>query len=292
MHQSLYYDFWVKLASRASVIVALILIISKLIAWLYSGSASMLASLSDSFADAGASIINFIAIRYAINPADDDHRFGHGKAEPLATLAQSAFIFGTAFLLLFYGAERLTEPSGVTNTTIGIWTSVFAIVLTLGLVLLQKQALKHTNSRVIKADSIHYTSDILLNTSVLIALLLAQYGFWWSDGLFAVLIALYLGWQSIDLGYNSIHELMDRELGNETQQKIIEIATQPSEILGYHDLRTRQSGKTIFVQIHLEFDANLRLKEVHHIADQVQTAIETEFKNAEVIIHQDPHEVE
>ena len=288
MSQTSNYDFWVKLASRASVTVALILIAAKLIAWLYSGSASMLASLADSFADAGASIINFIALRYAIIPADDEHKFGHGKAEPLAALAQSAFILGTAFLLLFYGGERLTGPSGVTNTSIGIWTSVFAIVLTLGLVLLQRQALKHTNSRVIKADSIHYTSDILLNAAVLVALFLAQYGFWWADGLFAVLIALYLGWQAIDLGYHSIHDLMDRDLGEEIQQKIISIATRSSKVLGYHDLRTRQSGKTVFVQMHLEFDGNLSLREAHDIADQAEKAISAEFEHAEVIIHQDP----
>ncbi|RYV03915.1 divalent metal cation transporter FieF [Shewanella sp. OPT22] len=288
MHHSSNYDFWVKLASRASVIVALILIVAKLFAWLYSGSASMLASLADSFADAGASVINFIALRYAITPADDDHKFGHGKAEPLASLAQSAFILGTAFLLLFYGGERLTGPSGVTNTTIGIWTSIFAIILTLGLVLLQRKALKHTNSKVIKADSVHYTSDIMLNAAVLVALYLAQYGFWWADGLFAVLIALYLGWQSLDLGYHSIHELMDRDLGEEAQQRIIKIATEQPKVEGYHDLRTRQSGKTVFVQMHLELDGDLSLREAHDIADQVEKNISAEFEYAEVIIHQDP----
>ena len=282
------YDFWVKLASRASVVVALILIISKLFAWLYSGSASMLASLADSFADGGASVINFIALRYAIAPADAEHKFGHGKAEPLAALAQSAFILGTAFLLLFYGGERLTGPSGVTNTTIGIWTSIFAIVLTLALVILQRQALKHTNSRVIKADSMHYTSDLLLNAAVLLALFLAQYGFWWADGLFAVLIALYLGWQSIHLGYDSIHELMDKDLGETVQQQIIAIATKPSEVQGFHDLRTRQSGKTVFVQMHLEFDGNLSLREAHDIADRVERSISAKFEHAEVLIHQDP----
>ncbi len=288
MIQDTNYDFWVKLASRASVTVAFILIVAKLFAWLYSGSASMLASLADSFADAGASVINFIAIRYAITPADNDHRFGHGKAEPLAALAQSAFILGTAFLLLFYGGERLTGPSGVTNTTIGIWTSVFAIVLTLGLVLLQRQALKHTNSRVIKADSVHYTSDIMLNAAVLFALFLAQYGFWWADGLFAILIALYLGYQSLHLGYDSIHELMDRDLGDEVQQRITAIATQHPKVKGFHDLRTRQSGKTVFIQMHLELDGNLSLKEAHAIADQAEKAISAEFEHAEIIIHQDP----
>jgi len=223
MTETSQYDFWVKLASRASVATALTLITIKLLAWLYSGSASMLASLTDSFADALASIINFIAIRYALVPADHDHRYGHGKAEPLASLAQSAFIMGSAFLLLFYGGERLLNPSPVENATLGVVVSVVAIVLTLALVLLQKRALAATNSTVVEADSLHYKSDLFLNAAVLLALILSQYGWWWADGLFAVLIACYIGRQAFDLGYRSIQALLDRELDEETRQRIKQI---------------------------------------------------------------------
>ncbi|MGB0894389.1 MAG: cation diffusion facilitator family transporter [Parashewanella sp.] len=282
------YDFWVKFASRASVMTAFILIALKLFAWLYSGSASMFASLADSFADAASSIINFIAIRYALVPADSNHRFGHGKAEPLAALSQSAFILGTAFLLFFYGGERLLSPSPLTNSYIGIWVSAIAILLTLGLVLIQHQALKHTKSKVIAADALHYKSDLLLNASVLGALVLSQYGWWWIDGLFAIIIAAYLGKQSIQLAYDSIHELMDRDLGEAIQQRIIDIATKDPLVLGYHDLRTRQSGKQVFVQLHLEFDGSLSLIDTHAIADKVENDIAALFDHAEVLIHQDP----
>ncbi|PIW61725.1 cation diffusion facilitator family transporter [Shewanella sp. CG12_big_fil_rev_8_21_14_0_65_47_15] len=292
MTQTSQYDFWVKLASRASVATALTLITIKLLAWLYSGSASMLASLTDSFADALASIINFVAIRYAIVPADHDHRYGHGKAEPLASLAQSAFIMGSAFLLLFYGGERLITPAPVEHATLGVGVSVVAIVLTLALVMLQKRALAATNSTVVEADSLHYKSDLFLNAAVLLALVLSQYGWWWADGLFAVLIALYIGQQAFNLGYRSIQALLDRELDEETRQMIKQIAKEDPRVQGLHDLRTRQAGKTVFIQFHLELDGNLSLNEAHSIADTTGLRVRGAFEDAEVIIHQDPVKLE
>lgn len=232
------YEFWVKLASRAAVATAITLILIKLAAWLWSGSASMLASLTDSFADALASIVNFIAIRYALVPADQEHRYGHGKAEPLASLAQSAFIMGTAFLLLFHGGERLVNPMPLTHATLGVVVSIIAIVLTLALVMLQKRALAATKSTVVEADALHYKSDLFLNGAVLLALVLAQYGWWWADGLFAVLIALYIGQQAWSLGYRSIQALLDRELDDETRLRIRQLAEQDTQVRGIHDLRT------------------------------------------------------
>ncbi|MCL1142871.1 cation efflux pump FieF [Shewanella gaetbuli] len=282
------YDFWVKLASRASVVTALCLIVIKLIAWMYSGSASMLASLTDSFADALASIVNFIAIRYAIVPADKDHRYGHGKAEPLAALAQSGFILGSACLLLFYGAEKLFNPTPVTNASLGVVVSIIAIVMTLALLMLQKKALAKTNSTVVEADSLHYKSDLFLNSAVLLALVLASYGWWWADGLFAVLIALYIGREAFDLGYRSVQSLLDRELDQPTREKIKAIALADEHVKGIHDLRTRQSGKTTFIQMHIELDGQQPLFDAHKITDNTERRIRQSFEDAEVIIHQDP----
>jgi ferrous-iron efflux pump FieF len=288
MSTSSEYDFWVKLASRASVATALCLIVIKLIAWLHSGSASMLGSLTDSFADALASIVNFIAIRYAIVPADKDHRYGHGKAEPLASLAQAAFILGSASLLLLYGGEKLINPVPVTNALSGIVVSIIAIVLTFALVLLQRHALLKTNSSLVEADSLHYKSDLLLNAAVLLALVLAQYGWWWADGLFAVFIALFIGNQALGLGYRSIQSLLDRELDNDTRDKIKALAKQDPRVQGVHDLRTRQAGKTTFIQLHMELAGDLSLLEAHSIAEKAGLMIKAAFDDAEVIIHQDP----
>lgn len=288
MTPSTNYDYWVKLASRASVITALTLIAIKLFAWLYSDSASMLASLTDSFADALASIVNLIAIRYAIIPADRNHRYGHGKAEPLASLAQSAFITASAILLIIHGAERLINPVTIHHASIGIIVSIIAIVVTFGLVLLQKKALSATGSCVVEADSLHYKSDLLLNSAVLLALVIGQYGYWWADGSFTVLIAVYIGYQAIALGYRSIQDLLDKELDSETRQKVIDLALYDPRVRGFHDLRTRQSGKTTFVQMHLELDSDLTLYEAHQIADDTEKRIIDAFGDAQVIIHQDP----
>lgn len=288
MNDSSQYDFWVKLASRAAVATALTLIVIKLAAWMYSGSASMLASLTDSFADALASIVNFIAIRYAIVPADQDHRYGHGKAEPLAALAQSAFILGSAFLLFFHGGERLINPVEVKHATLGVIVSIIAIIMTFALVMLQKRALAATSSTVVEADALHYKSDLFLNAAVLLALVLSQYGWWWADGLFAVLIALFIGQQAVGLAYRSVQSLLDRELDDETRDKITGIAINDPQVKGIHDLRTRESGKTMFIQFHLELDGALSLEQAHQIAVATSARIRQEFVEAEVIIHQDP----
>ena len=288
MNDSSQYDFWVKLASRAAVATALTLIVIKLAAWMYSGSASMLASLTDSFADALASIVNFIAIRYAIVPADQDHRYGHGKAEPLAALAQSAFILGSAFLLFFHGGERLVNPVEVKHATLGVIVSIIAIIMTFALVMLQKRALAATSSTVVEADALHYKSDLFLNAAVLLALVLAQYGWWWADGLFAVLIALFIGQQAIGLAYKSVQSLLDRELDDDTRSKITDIAINDPQVRGIHDLRTRESGKTMFIHFHLELDGALSLEQAHSIAVETSVRIRQEFSDAEVIIHQDP----
>lgn len=288
MNDTSQYDFWVKLASRAAVATALTLIVIKLAAWMYSGSASMLASLTDSFADGLASMVNFIAIRYAIVPADQDHRYGHGKAEPLAALAQSAFILGSAFLLFFHGGERLINPIEVKHAALGVIVSIIAIVVTFALVVLQRKALAATSSTIVEADALHYKSDLFLNAAVLLALVLSQYGWWWADGLFAVLIALFIGQQAIGLAYRSVQSLLDRELDDDTRLKITGIAIIDPQVKGIHDLRTRESGKTMFIQFHLELDGSLSLDQAHTIAVDTSIRIRREFSHAEVIIHQDP----
>ena len=283
-----HYSRWVTLASTAAVVTATLLILGKLIAWLMTDSSSLLASLTDSFMDVSASIINLLAIRYALAPADEEHRFGHGKAESLAGLIQSAFISGSALLLMMHGISSMLNQVPVVRLEAGIWVSAGSILLTLLLVSFQSLVIRKTNSVAIKADMLHYRSDLLLNGAVLLALVLAGQGWHWADGLFAILIGLFLVWGAAHIGYESVQALLDRQLPEEEQARIMALCCAVEGVHGVHDLRTRQSGPTRFVQLHLELDDQLPLVKAHQIADEAELAVRQSFERMEVIIHMDP----
>ena len=283
-----HYSRWVTLASTAAVVTATLLILGKLIAWLMTDSSSLLASLTDSFMDVSASIINLLAIRYALAPADEEHRFGHGKAESLAGLIQSAFISGSALLLMMHGISSMLNQVPVVRLEAGIWVSAGSILLTLLLVSFQSLVIRKTNSVAIKADMLHYRSDLLLNAGVLLALVRAGQGWHCADGLFAILIGLFLVWGAAHIGYESVQALLDRQLPEEEQARIMALCCAVEGVHGVHDLRTRQSGPTRFVQLHLELDDQLPLVQAHQIADEAELAVRQSFERMEVIIHMDP----
>lgn len=282
------YGFWVKLATRASVTVAFTLIVVKLWAWIATDAASMLASATDSMLDGLASLFTFFSVRYALQPADHEHRFGHGKAESLAALVQSALITGSAMLLLVHSAQQLWQGSEVQQAGIGVYVSIFAIALTLGLVLLQRVAIRNTESKAIAADHLHFQSDLLLNSAVIVALLLSAYGWYWADSVFAIVIAVYLAYGAIRIGWDAFQGLMDRELPEEDKAKIVAVLRSTKGIHGWHDLRTRASGPTRFIQCHVELQDELSLKAAHDIADGAEERLRKLFPDTDVIIHMDP----
>lgn len=276
-------------ASTAAVCVAAVLIAGKTGAYLATGAVSVLSSLIDSLLDLAASIVNFIAIRHAIAPPDREHRFGHGKAEPLAGLAQAAFVAGSAVLLLFEAGSRLLRPDPIEDSTIGIAVMVFSIALTLGLILFQRFVVRRTGSVAIGADALHYRSDLLMNVSVIAALVLAaNFGLTIADPLFGIAIALYIVSSAWGIFSSSLQLLMDRELSEADRATIKAIASAHPAVISMHDLRTRSSGTHTFIQFHLEMDRNLTLFEAHAISDEVMDEIERAFPNAEVLIHEDP----
>ncbi len=280
------------LATFASVSVALVLIACKFGAWLATDSLSLLSTLIDSFLDAGASLINLLAVRRALQPADRHHRFGHGKAEPLAGLAQAAFIFGSAAFLLIQAWERIFHPRDIENTTIGYAVMAFAIFLTLILVLFQKYVVRRTGSVAISADSLHYQTDILINGSVILCLFLtAKLGWRYADPVFASGIAAYILWGAWRIGYGAFLLILDRELPDEDRQRIKEIVLANPDVRGLHDMRTRTSGQSTFIQLHLEMDGQLTLYKAHEIAEDVMMAVERAFPRAEVLVHEDPEGV-
>ncbi|WP_227875173.1 cation diffusion facilitator family transporter [Oceanisphaera profunda] len=282
------YERLVTRAAKAAMVAAGLMIVTKLLAWFSTDSASMLASLTDSLLDISASFINLMAIRYALMPADKEHSFGHGKAESLAGLAQSAFISASAIFLMITGISRLLNTQTVSHAGLGIGVILFSILVTLVLVLYQSYVIKKTNSVAIRADQLHYRSDILLNVGVLLALGLAWQGFHWADGLFALLIGGYILKGALQIGYDAVQMLLDHQLPDDEQRRIIEVCLSVAGVHGLHDLRTRQSGVTRFIQLHLELDDHLPLVQAHQIVLQTERKLEQLFPHTDIIIHMDP----
>lgn len=277
-----------KRATYASVTVALVLIIGKLIALLMTGSISVMASLVDSLMDAAASAINLVAVRWSLLPADEEHRYGHGKAESLAGLAQASFIAGSAFFLVVHGVERLRNPLPIHAAQTGVIMMGGAIAITIGLLVYQHYVIKKTNSTAIRADALHYATDVLTNLGTITALFLAGYGWTHLDPIIAILIAGYIFYSAYRIGRDAVHMLMDRELPQEVREQIKQIALSPPQVKGVHDIRTRQSGQTMLIQLHLELEDDVPLLKAHGIGKAVEKEILRSWPEADVIIHQDP----
>lgn len=276
-------------ATMFAVAVGLILIAAKLSAWLGTGSVALLSTLIDSTMDAFASVINLLAVNHALTPADAEHRFGHGKAEPLAGLAQSAFITGSGLLLIGEAGQRLFDPQPVTNGGAGIGVMLFSIVLTLALVVYQRKVISRTSSVAVNADALHYTSDLLMNVGVIISLSLSSLlGWTFVDPIFAIAIGGYILWGAGRLAWESYNLLMDREFPLEARDRIKQLCLSNSDVRNVHDLRTRSAGQAEFIQLHLELDGDMPLRQAHDISDAVEAQIRAAFPKADVIIHQDP----
>ncbi|AGI22597.1 cation diffusion facilitator family transporter [Pseudomonas sp. MT3] len=280
-----------RLATFASLGVAITLVVAKAIAWWFSGSVSLLAGLTDSLLDGAASFLNLLAVHYAIRPADDDHRYGHGKAESLSGLAQALFIAVSAVLVGTQAIDRLQHPQPVEAAGWGIAVMALSLALTAALLMVQGYVVRITGSNAIRADSLHYRSDLLLNSSILVALLLAQFGWQQMDAIFGLGIALYILWSSFQIARESVAVLMDEELPPDVSTRMLELVREVPGVLGAHDLRTRISGTHWFVQLHLELPGELTLSKAHRLCDEAVLAIHKEFPRAEVLVHADPQEV-
>ena len=278
-----------KLASIASVTTATLLIIVKIVAWFMTGSLSVLATLLDSFMDVLASIITFFAIRIALAPPDEEHRFGHGKAEYLAVLAQSAFICGSAIILFLSALDQLTADNvQVSNESVGMGVMLFSIVATILLLTLQSYVVKKTGSAAIAADSMHYKVDLLTNITVIVALFGASYGYKYLDPGFALLISIYMLFSVGRMAWDATQQLMDQSLPEEEVHKIEQIVMGIKGIRGIHEMRTRVSGRVPFIQMHLDLKGTLSLREAHDLGQAAEDAIIDYLPNADVIVHLDP----
>lgn len=277
-----------RLATYASVSVAGVLIVAKLLAWNMSGSVSLLATLVDSVLDALASLVNLFAVRHALSPADEQHRFGHGKAEALAGLGQAAFISGSAVFLLVEASGRMLNPMAIEAVGLGMGVMALSVALTLLLLTFQRHVIQRTDSTAIKADALHYRTDLLVNLSVFLALGLSVWGWAGFDALFAIGIAIYIFYSAWEIVSQAFDHLMDRELPDEDRQHIKQLVLAHEAVRGLHDLRSRESGTATFIQLHLELDDELNLLKAHHISDEVEASLQAAYPGAEIIIHIDP----
>lgn len=281
-----------KRAAWASLSVAAFLIVLKFAAGIYTGSVSILSSLVDSVLDLMASAVNLFAITQAVMPADRKHRFGHGKAEAIGSLVQASVMAGSAAFVVFQAAARLVTPQPVRAPEAGIGVMIVSIAATVALVLYQRHVVRRTGSTAVSADSLHYASDLMTNLSVIAALVIAGYtGFSWADPMFAIGIALYLGWSAYGIVRLSFHVLMDRELPDPDRTVIKELVLGQPGVLALHDLRTRSSGPNVFIQFHVEVGRGLSLVQAHEIGDRVEAALLDRYPGAEVIVHMDPQGV-
>ncbi len=278
-----------RLASLASVGSALLLIVLKLGAFLQTGSVSLLSTLFDSALDAAASIVSLIAVRQALVPPDAEHRFGHGKAEPLAGLVQVAFILGTSVLLLTEVIDRFVTPQPIEAPEVGVAVMIISLLVTGLLILFQRHVVRRTGSIAIRSDQAHYATDFLVNCSVIAALVLsAALDWWWIDPAIGLAIAIFIAATAVRIGKDALDMLMDREMDEADRTRIKEIVRGHPEVLNLHDLRTRAAGRDRFIQFHLELEGSLNLSDAHRISDAVETDVRAAFPGAEVIIHEDP----
>jgi ferrous-iron efflux pump FieF len=276
-------------AALASVSLALVLLVAKAWAAYQTDSTAMLGSLADTALDVIASLTTLMGVRIAAQPADLDHRFGHGKAEALVSLAQVVLISVSAIGILWRAADRLFNRAETQAMDTGIIVSLLAIVLTFVLLWYQRQVIERTGSVAIKTDNVHYKSDLMLNTAVIIALLLDQalhlHG---ADAIFGIGIALWLMWGAYRASREAIHQLMDREWPEEERQEFLAAATEYEELRGLHDLRTRKSGTLRFVQFHVWVPAHWTVQQAHDRLDHVEEQLQQQFPDTEILIHVDP----
>ncbi len=276
-------------AALASVSVALFLLIIKVYAAAETGSVAMLGSLADTGLDLVASLVTLFAVRYALQPADNEHRFGHGKAEALSALFQVMLIAMSALAIGWRAIVRLRDGAVTTEAEYGIGVSLIAIVVTLALLAYQRMVIKKTGSVAIGADHVHYQTDLLLNVAVIIAILLDTVAdVKGADAIFGIIIAAWLLWGAWQAASTAIDHLMDREWPEDKRARFLAVAQSHPELKGIHDLRTRSSGSDEFCQFHAWVDPNMTVLEAHRVMDEVEAKLMAEFPGVEVLIHPDP----
>lgn len=273
----------------ASVGVAMMLIALKLVASISTNAISMMASLIDSTMDLFASLVTLIAVRIALQPPDEDHRFGHGKAEPLAALAQATFIAGSGVFLLLEAVQRLIRPQTVETVNLGIAVMIISMMATGVLLLFQRHVIRVTQSPAIKADAAHYGSDFLVNAATIATLWLAHQGVHWIDPIFGASVGGFILFSAWFVGRKAMDQLMDREVLDGSEARIHAIAVSHPRVEAADHIRTRMAGRTMIIQLYIYLQNDLDLAHAHVIGDEVAEQIQEIFPGADILIHEEPY---
>jgi cation diffusion facilitator family transporter len=279
-----------RLASRVSLVVAMILVVARLVAWIVTGSVALLSSAMDALVDTAASLATFFGVRYAERPPDHDHRFGHGKGEAVAGFTQATLLAGAALALAAQSAERLFFPEPIQLIGLGLGVILVSLIAATGLVIMQTIVVRRTGSTAIAADRAHYATDIAVNLAVLAALGVTRLTGWErADPIFALAISAYMLWNSRGIALEALKQLLDHELSSEERQRISETVLACSDVRGLHDLRTRHAGDRIFVEFHLEVDGHFTIDEGHTVGDAAEASVKRLFPSTvEVTAHLEP----
>lgn len=289
MNQALSASTLNRSAAGASIATAVFLVLLKMRAAWSTGSSAMLGSLADTALDLVASLATLAGVWIATQPADDDHRFGHGKAEAIAAMFQVVLISVSALALAARATQQLLEGARTEAAEEGIAVSMVALVVTLALLAWQRHVVARTDSLAIATDHVHYKSDLFLNLSVIAALALDQYaGIAGADPLFGLVIALWLGWNAWRASKRAVEQLMDREWPEEKKQRFLEVLARHPDLRGVHDMRTRTSGNRDFVQFHVWVDPDMSVRDAHEVMDEIEARLTREFPDVEILIHPDP----
>ncbi|MEM7741042.1 MAG: cation diffusion facilitator family transporter [Pseudomonadota bacterium] len=284
-------EMWKRRVTSLAMGVALLLILAKLAAWVLSGSVAILASLADSGLDLLSSFSAFAAVRIAATPPDDNHRFGHQKAEAVSALLQTSVIAASATLVTLESIGRLFDPQAIDRVDVAIGALSLSVVLTICLVAVQTLAVRHTDSLVLKADRAHYVGDVLANAGALLAVVLAtQFGFLRADAIAGLFASGFLFWSVKVVASQALPELMDEELPDSERVQIAHIIDQDPDVVSYHGLRTRRAGPSRFIQVDLELPGSMSLKDAHMVSNRVTAAMQQVFPGADIMVHKDAAE--
>lgn len=278
-------------AAQLSILAAAFLITLKTVTGFLTGSISVWASLLDSTMDIFASVINFFAVRAASRPADEDHAYGHGKAESLAGLFQSLVIAASGLFLIWEAGRRIIRPHPIGSELIGVAVMLIAILVSVALVVRLRRVARETESPALLYDSLHYATDIYTNSGALLALVIVLLTGWLIvDPLISIAIALYILWSALGVGREAVDVLMDKRLPQEIDEQVAMVVASFREqgVIGFHDLRTRRSGSQKFIDLHLEIEGDRRLEDAHDLSVRVLRAIEAKIPRSRVQIHTDP----